>query len=80
MKLNDYFVDINTTEEVIWNARELKIVAPSSIEELIAIGVQLELANSFRPKFINRVDKISFFDAFFTEDIIAIVVVRFQQF
>lgn len=39
MELNDYFVDNNTTEAVIWNARELKTVALSSIEELIAISI-----------------------------------------
>jgi ATP-dependent Clp protease ATP-binding subunit ClpA len=80
MELNDYLVDINTTEAVIWNARKLKTVALSSIEELIAISIQLALANSFRLKFINRLDKSIFFDSFFTEDMISIVVVRFQQF
>jgi ATP-dependent Clp protease ATP-binding subunit ClpA len=80
MELNNYLVDINTTEAVIWNARELKTVALSSIEELIAISIQLALANSFRLKFINRLDKSIFFDSFFTEDMISIVVVRFQQF
>ena len=80
MELNDYLVDINTTEAVIWNARKLKTVALSSIEELIAISIQLALANSFRLKFINRLDKSIFFDSFFPEDMISIVVVRFQQF
>jgi ATP-dependent Clp protease ATP-binding subunit ClpA len=80
MELNDYLVDINTTEAVIWNVRKLKTVALSSIEELIAISIQLALANSFRLKFINRLDKSIFFDSFFTEDMISIVVVRFQQF
>jgi ATP-dependent Clp protease ATP-binding subunit ClpA len=80
MELNNYLVDINTTEAVIWNARKLKTVALSSIEELIAISIQLALANSFRLKFINRLDKSIFFDSFFTEDMISIVVVRFQQF
>jgi ATP-dependent Clp protease ATP-binding subunit ClpA len=80
MELNNYLVDINTTEAVIWNVRKLKTVALSSIEELIAISIQLALANSFRLKFINRLDKSIFFDSFFTEDMISIVVVRFQQF
>jgi ATP-dependent Clp protease ATP-binding subunit ClpA len=83
LRLTPYLCEMIEAQGVLIDLelrKKLLRVGESSLLELVEIAVESTLAGSFRPEFINRLDRLIFFESFQRGDMILVAFVMYMLF